>query len=97
MSRIISDVARVLLKKQRCLGIHITNQFFVKIIKKYYFNKVEKCLASISFPANKETLIQVAKNNHAPDAVMQLLNKIADEEYTSVTEIARETAEAKNA
>jgi len=58
---------------------------------------VEKYLSGISFPVNKETLIQVAKNNNAPDTVMQLLNKIADEEYSSVIEVARETAAAKNA
>ena len=57
---------------------------------------IEKFLAGISFPANKETLIQVAKNNTAPDTVIELLNKIADEEYSSVTEIAREVAEARN-
>ena len=57
---------------------------------------VEKYLAGVNFPANKETLVQVAKNNSAPNTVMQLLNKISDENYTSVTEVARKIAEARN-
>lgn len=58
---------------------------------------VEKFLGGIHFPSDKNTLIQQAKKNGAPDTVMQLLNKIADEEYGSVTEVAAEISQAKNA
>jgi hypothetical protein len=56
---------------------------------------VEKYLVGISFPVSKNILIQVAKNNGAPDNVIQLLSKIADENYSSVTEIAAEISQAK--
>jgi len=56
---------------------------------------VEKFLKGVSFPASKRDLIQQARNNNAPDTVMQLLNKIADGKYNGTTDVAKETAAVK--
>ena len=56
---------------------------------------VEKYLNGINFPASKQELIQQAKNNDAPDTIIQSLDKIADEQCFNVTEVARETSAAK--
>ncbi len=51
---------------------------------------VEKSIEGISFPADKNELMECANENEARSDVMDILNEFTDQEYRSVTEIARE-------
>ncbi len=50
----------------------------------------EKYLQSISFPASKDDLIKQARNNQAPEQVLNILGKFGDSKYSSVTDVAKE-------
>jgi len=52
--------------------------------------QIEKYLKGIDFPSSKQSLINHAKQNNAPDGVMQLLQRMPDKEYGSAADIARE-------
>lgn len=52
--------------------------------------QIEKYLKGIDFPSSKQSLINHAKQNNAPDDVMQLLQRMPDKEYGSAADIARE-------
>jgi len=52
--------------------------------------QIEKFLKGIDFPVSKQSLINHAKQNKAPDDVMQLLQRMPDKEYGSAADIARE-------
>ncbi len=51
---------------------------------------VEESIKGITFPADKEGLMECASENAARDDVMDTLNEFTDQEYKSLTEIARE-------
>jgi hypothetical protein len=51
---------------------------------------VEKYLAGIHYPAEKKTLVDKAQNNCAPDAVIDLLDKLPDKTYKSPIDITKE-------
>ncbi len=52
-------------------------------------------LKGISFPAEKQEIIDMAKSKGAPDMVVQWLNKLPDKRYTSTTEIEQEFGKLK--
>ena len=51
---------------------------------------IEKYLKGVDFPSNKDELIEHAKNNSAPDYVLQAISNFSDKEYVSVTDISKE-------
>jgi len=51
---------------------------------------IEKYLKGVDFPSNKEELIEHAKNNSAPDNVLQAISNFSDKEYVSLTDISKE-------
>ena len=46
-------------------------------------------LEGIDFPANKGDLIACAEQNGAPDAVIDVLNALPDEEFQSMADVMR--------
>lgn len=47
-------------------------------------------LKGINYPAKKQDLLNQAKKNNAPPAVMQTIEKFEDREFSSPTEVSRE-------
>ncbi len=52
-------------------------------------------LKGISYPADKEKLIQTAKSNNAPESVMTWLNRLPDRQYSRPTEVEEEFGKLK--
>ena len=51
---------------------------------------VEKYLAGIHFPADRENLVRKATDKDAPRDVMELLNKLPNKSYKSPIDITKE-------
>lgn len=51
---------------------------------------VEEALKGITFPADKNDLMECASESDAREDIMDVLNEFTDQEYRSITEIARE-------
>ena len=51
---------------------------------------VEKYLVGIQYPAEQKNLVDKARDNEAPDAVMDLLNKLPNKTYTTPIDITKE-------
>ena len=51
---------------------------------------VEKYLAGMHYPAERNKLIDNAQNKNAPEDVMELLNKLPKKTYTSPIDITKE-------
>lgn len=54
--------------------------------------EIESYMKNIKFPAKKNDLISQAKENSAPEAVMDILNQFSDKEYNSPVDISKEAA-----
>ena len=50
---------------------------------------VQKFLAGVHYPADKETLIEVAKRNHAPPEVMDELINLPGDEFAGPQEVMK--------
>ena len=48
---------------------------------------IAQALSGIDFPANKSDLIEHAKKNNADNEVIQALNEMPDEQYTSMADV----------
>ncbi len=51
---------------------------------------IMKHFQGIDFPASKQDLIKHAEKKGVDDAVMNLLNEMADREYNSITDVMKE-------
>jgi hypothetical protein len=51
---------------------------------------VEHYIKGITFPADKNKLLQQAKSNNAPDDVIKVLQKFGEKEYSSPIDISKE-------
>ena len=52
--------------------------------------EAQKALAGVSYPADKEELVQRAKENNANERVMNFLERIPDRKYEGVTDVSKE-------
>ena len=52
---------------------------------------MEKFLGGMHYPAERNKLIDNARNKDAPDNVIALLNKLPNKTYTSPIDITKET------
>lgn len=50
---------------------------------------VQTYLRGANYPANKDKLISVARNNEAPSEVIQVLRQMPDTEYSGVEAVAK--------
>lgn len=48
---------------------------------------IEDYFKGLEFPCTKQDLISYAQGRHAPDRVMEMLNKLPDKEYESFTQV----------
>lgn len=48
---------------------------------------IAQALSGIDFPANKSDLVEHAKKNNAAQDVIQTLNEMPDEQYTSMADV----------
>ncbi len=46
-------------------------------------------IEKVSFPATKEQIVNLADSNNATDDVMELLQQLPDEEYSSAEDVIR--------
>ena len=52
---------------------------------------VEKFLEKSRFPSSKNELVQFVRNRHAPEPIVNAVEKIPDRRYNDAAEAARET------
>lgn len=48
---------------------------------------IAQALSGIDFPANKNDLVEHAKKNNADNEVIQALNELPEEQYTSMADV----------
>ena len=58
-------------------------------------SQVTKYLKNIDFPADKQTIVDSAKSNGAPETVIQMLNRLPDKQYMRSNEIEQEFSKMK--
>lgn len=51
--------------------------------------EIQWYMEDISFPATKDRIVNLARDNHAPDGVMDLLNQLPDRDYSSPDDVIR--------
>jgi hypothetical protein len=56
---------------------------------------VEKYLAGMHYPAEKQQLLSNAQNKDAPEDVISLINKLPDKTYNSPIDITKEIGKIK--
>ena len=52
-------------------------------------------LKGVDFPAKRQDLLKLAKKNHADQEVLDVIEKMPDEEYGSVAEVMKGIGEAE--
>ena len=50
---------------------------------------IEKYFSGVQFPAKKQDLINTARENNAPDSVMNVMEKLPDRVYNSADDVVR--------
>ena len=51
--------------------------------------EIEKSLKGTNYPANKEDLVQQAKNNNASQDVVDVIENLPEDKFNSPTDVAR--------
>lgn len=52
--------------------------------------EVTKALSGSDFPASKDEIVGVAQRNRAPREVLDLLQRIPDQRYDSITDVTQQ-------
>jgi hypothetical protein len=50
---------------------------------------VQNFLKGVDYPADKETLVETARKNQAPDEILDLLEEFPDQEYDSPVSVMK--------
>lgn len=50
---------------------------------------LERYLDGMTFPANKNDLRQKARDNHAPDVIIDIINNLPERSFTSPVDVNR--------
>lgn len=58
--------------------------------------ELQKCLKGTDYPADRSELIQAAKDNEAPQNVMNFLERIPDKEYETPVDVSKELGNAEH-
>lgn len=56
---------------------------------------ISKCLSGINFPANKQGLINHARQKNSSQEVIDILQKIPDREYTNMADVEQGFGQVK--
>jgi hypothetical protein len=57
--------------------------------------EVGRHLKGIKFPVNKQDLIEHARQNHAPDDLLSVLEQIPDREFRTAADVTRGVGEVE--
>lgn len=57
--------------------------------------QIEKHLGGIDYPASKQKLVQHAREQNAPEEVMQVLDRLPEQEYGSPADVAKGVGQAE--
>lgn len=57
--------------------------------------EVEKYLKGVDFPASRQSLVDHAKDNDAPDEVTRVINQFPDQDYKSAADVAKAIGDVK--
>lgn len=58
--------------------------------------EIEKYVKGIDFPCSKDELIRHARDNDAPDEVLNAMEDFPEQEYDSAIDVARGVSEVKH-
>lgn len=58
--------------------------------------EVEKYIGGIDFPADKDELVNHARENGAPEEVLEFMEKFPDQEYGSAIDVSRGVSQVKH-
>lgn len=58
--------------------------------------QVEKYIAGIDFPCDKDGLINCARKNHAPDEVLDVMQQFSQTEFNSPVEVAQQFSQTRH-
>lgn len=58
--------------------------------------EVEKYIKGIDFPCDKDDLLQHARDNDAPDEVLDLMEQFPDQEFKSPIDVSRGISQSKH-
>lgn len=61
------------------------------------YRELERHLQGLEYPANSEAIVRCAKINDAPLALMQVLDKLAEFSYHSLSDISKEVERIRSA
>ncbi len=50
---------------------------------------LQKALEGTDYPANKRRLMNAARDNNAPDSIIEVVQKLPDKEFNSPTDVSR--------
>lgn len=58
-------------------------------------SEVEKYVAGVDFPTDRDGLIQHVRDQNAPNEVLDLMDRFPDQEYATVADVAKAVGDAK--
>jgi hypothetical protein len=58
--------------------------------------ELQECLKGVDYPADRNELIEAAKDNEAPQNVMVFLERIPDKEYETPVDVSKELGNAND-
>ncbi len=56
---------------------------------------LQKYLAGIDYPADKQKLMNTARDHNAPDTIMDVIRRLPDREFNGPTDVSRAFGELK--
>jgi hypothetical protein len=56
---------------------------------------IERYLKGIHYPASKDDLLKQAKNNGAPEDVLNVLNRFEDKKYNTTIDVSKEVGQVE--
>jgi hypothetical protein len=57
--------------------------------------QLEKFIMGVDFPCSKETLIHCAKENHAPEEMLRIMQGFSRQDYASPMEVTEQFSQAR--
>ncbi|MFZ5954856.1 MAG: DUF2795 domain-containing protein [Nanoarchaeota archaeon] len=57
--------------------------------------EIQKHLGDVDYPKTKDELIKIAKDNDAPDEIVDVLKQIEDREYESPADLSKSIGEVE--
>lgn len=58
--------------------------------------EIEKYIAGIHFPCDKEGLLECARDNNAPQEVLDIMEEFSDQNYRSPVDVSRQMSQTRH-